>query len=612
MHLTRHWQWYHWILFLLRVLWLTHLVIVVWRQPELFTSPVGLILALSAPVFVIPFLLQPLNPAWYLLAEIVLAGSFSIFLSGQTAELSWQFIIFACMIGFFSHSRTYLWFALSSVLVISVAIGWAANEPRYDIWITYTLNHGIAFALGYGWQLFVHNQRQNEIIREQSRVLEQHITKVEQLTLMEERNRLSHELHDTIGHTLTSMIVGIESMRPSCPEALDARLETIVNLARHGLEDIRKHLHHLSQPQSALVLTESLQQLVEEFTQSTGVSVHFRIFGHQVKVGKRFSFCLQRCLQEALTNAVRHGKADLIQIHLFFDDHELRLQIEDNGVGMEQVNFGFGLSGMRERLTELSGQLSVHSTPESGTLIVCSLPLAREASNKEITVLLVDDQPIITESLQRILEQQQGFKIVGTAAQGHDALEQCEAFRPDIVLMDIQMPGMNGIEALRQIKQKWPDIRVAMLTTFEDMEQAALSLQLGAEGYLLKSIRPRELAEAIKAIIHGGTWIDQDIAAQVFKKIRQPRKLPDSKPVGKEQEHPYGLTKRELDILLHLANGLRYKSIASQMFLSEGTIRNYCSSLYSKLGVSNREDAITKAREEGWCEAGESSNLALK
>ncbi|UNK19534.1 hybrid sensor histidine kinase/response regulator transcription factor [Paenibacillus sp. N3/727] len=609
--ITRHWQWYHWILLTLRVMWLSHIVIIVWRQPELFTSPISVILTLSVVVFVIPFLLQPLNHTWYLLAEIGLAGLFSIFLAQQTAELSWQFIIFACMIGFFSLSRTYLWIALSSVLIISVSIGWAADKLQYETWITYMLNHGLSFALGYGWQLFVLTQQQNEIIQEQRRVLEQHLTKIEQLTIMEERNRLSRELHDTIGHTLTSIIVGIESMRPSCPQALDARLETIVNLARRGLDNIRKQLHHLSQPQSPLLLTESLQQLVEEFTKSTGVTVHFRIFGHEAKVSKRFSFCLHRCLQEALTNAVRHGKANTLSIHLFFDEHELRLQIEDNGVGIEHVNFGFGLSGMKERLMELSGQMSIHSTPDVGTLIVCSLPLKREL-NKEISIMLVDDQPVITESLQRILEQQQGFTIVGTAAQGHDALEQCAVHRPDIVLMDVQMPGMNGIEALRQIKQQWPEIRVIMLTTFEDMEQAALSLQLGAEGYLLKSIRPQELAEAIKVISNGGTWIDQGIAIQVFKEMRQQRELLNSSLVRSEQEHPYGLTKRELDILLHMANGLRYKSIAGKMFLSEGTIRNYCSSLYSKLGVSNREDAIAKARQERLFEAGGASNLVLK
>ncbi|MFU1796556.1 response regulator [Paenibacillus azoreducens] len=601
----KQWHWYHWILFLMRILWLSHIMILAWRQPELFHSPIGLVVTLSVLVFIIPLLLHQLYPKGYLPAEIGLAGSFSIYLAGQNAEFSWQFIIFACMIAFFCRNKTSRWAALALVLMISAAIAWAANEPRYDIWFTYTLNHAIAFALGYGWQLFVLHQRQNEIIQEQSRVLEQHLAKVEQLTLIEERNRLSHELHDTIGHTLTSIIVGVESLRPSCPQELDARMETIANLARYGLEDIRKHLHHLSEPLPN-ILTESLQQLVEDFAQSTGVAVHFRIFGHEVKVSKRISLCLHRCLQESLTNAVRHGKANLIQIHLFFDEYELRMQIEDNGQGMEQIDHGFGLDGMKERLTELAGHLSIHSTPNIGTLVVCTIPLRKEPSNQEISILLVDDQPIITESLQRILEQQQGFAVVGTAAQGQEAIKQCELHRPDVVLMDVRMPVLDGLEALRQIKQNWPEIRVVMLTTFDDMQQASLSLQLGAEGYLLKSAHPHELCQALKAVYNGGTWIDQGMAAQVFKEIkqqqRQQQNLQGSKPQKEQGEYPYGLSKRELDILLHLTSGLRYKSIANKMFLSEGTVRNYCSNLYSKLGVRNREDAIAKARQERLCE----------
>lgn len=144
-------------------------------------------------------------------------------------------------------------------------------------------------------------------------------------------------------------------------------------------------------------------------------------------------------------------------------------------------------------------------------------------------------------------------------------MEHCERSQPDIVLMDIRMQ--------------------------------ATALERGAEGYMLKSIHPREMKEALKLIYNGGTWIDHSVATRVFEEMkRQPEQL---EKIGSSKEnYPYGLTKREMEILEHLSNGLRYKLIAAKLFLSEGTIRNYCSNFYSKLDVKNREEAIEMSQTE--------------
>ena len=217
------------------------------------------------------------------------------------------------------------------------------------------------------------------------------------------------------------------------------------------------------------------------------------------------NFCLYRCLQESLTNAVRHGKASNISVQLHFDDQQLRLQIEDNGIGMKEIQFGFGLSGMKERLEQVQGTLSVQSNVEQGTLIVCNIPLQTKPVHDIIRLLVVDDRALITNSLEQILENQTDFIVAGKAYDGSEALILCEQLQPDIVLMDIQMPEMNGIEALLEMKRRWPNMKIVLMTTFEDSLQAATALEHGAEGYMLKSIHPQEMKEALKLIYNGGT-----------------------------------------------------------------------------------------------------------
>ncbi|TVX86780.1 hybrid sensor histidine kinase/response regulator transcription factor [Paenibacillus agilis] len=597
-NITRHWFWYDWMCFFIRLLLLIAIVLNMLVNPIPFSVPSWVIIVAAILIHSIPFLIQQFSKKWYLVSEIVLSGSFYMFLTSDQPLLSWQFIIIAFVIGFYSDKSNYLWTAIPTIFIIPGINGWLADQPILAIILNYMFNHGAVFALGYAFQVLALNHKQSKIIQEQKKVLEQHINQIEELTLKEERNRLSHELHDTIGHTLTSLIVGMESLKTSFPSNQSERIDTLVDLARHGLDDIRQHLHHLAATPMSQSLRDSLQQLIGEFTNATGVTVSFRTFGNEVPITKQISFCLYRCLQESITNAVRHGQASTIQVQLFYDNQQLRLQIEDNGIGMEQVRFGFGLSGMKERLDECTGNLAVHSRSNEGTVIICTLPLKAEPAHTGIRLLLVDDQPIITESLQRILEQQPDLKVIGTAENGRQALERCVTALPDIVLMDVRMPEMDGIEALREMKQRWPQMKVVLLTTFEDVSQAVKSIELGAEGYMLKSIHPRDLIEAIKLIHNGGTWIDQNITVQVFEEMKRQREQLGNQNYSPEN-NPYGITKRELEILQHLSNGLRYKSIAAKLFLSEGTIRNYCSTLYSKLGVSNREDAIEKARTEG-------------
>lgn len=210
---------------------------------------------------------------------------------------------------------------------------------------------------------------------------------------------------------------------------------------------------------------------------------------------------------------------------------------------------------------------------------------------KKIKLLLVDDQELIRESLAFVINTDEDIEVVGLAENGEDAILQCEELQPHIVLMDIQMPILNGIEATKIIKQRWPHVKIIILTTFQEVEHVVQALTLGAEGYLLKAIHPKELISGIKHVNNEGSLLSQDLAKLLVKQAT-------SKDMGKEEaKHKYGLTEREEQILKCLAQGLSNKQISEKLFLSEGTIKNYISTIYHKLDVKDRFQAALKAKD---------------
>ncbi|GAA0321716.1 response regulator transcription factor [Bacillus carboniphilus] len=206
-----------------------------------------------------------------------------------------------------------------------------------------------------------------------------------------------------------------------------------------------------------------------------------------------------------------------------------------------------------------------------------------------IKVLLVDDQELIRESLSIVLDMDEDLEVVGIAANGQEALFLCEDLQPDVVLMDIHMPVMDGMAATKEVKEKWPGIKVIILTTFQEINHVVDALTIGAEGYLLKAIHPKDLISGIKLIHHGGTLLPQDLAKLLVQKLQK------DEPVKNDK---FGLTDRELEVLTSLSQGLGNKQIAERLFLSEGTVKNYISNIYHKLEVKDRFQAAQKAQEE--------------
>ena len=209
-----------------------------------------------------------------------------------------------------------------------------------------------------------------------------------------------------------------------------------------------------------------------------------------------------------------------------------------------------------------------------------------------IKLLIVEDQELIRSSLHIVLDIEEDLAVVAVAADGQQAVELAREKRPDLVLMDIHMPVMNGIEATRTIKREFPEIKIIVLTTFQEMDFVVEALQAGAEGYLLKAIDTKDLVSGIRVVMQGGTLITQEIAKALFADH-----IHRSKGAAQDEDK-YKLSKREAEILQYLADGLSNELIAEKLFLSMGTIKNYISSLYTKLDVANRTEAVRKAKKE--------------
>lgn len=212
-----------------------------------------------------------------------------------------------------------------------------------------------------------------------------------------------------------------------------------------------------------------------------------------------------------------------------------------------------------------------------------------------IRVCLVDDQRLIRDGIRLLLEMEEGLEVVGEADNGSSAIEMYAAHLPDVLLMDIRMPGIDGVEATRRIIERWPRARVIILTTFDDDAYIFDALRAGALGYLLKDISGPELAAAVREVAHGGALIQPSVARKVLAEFsRLAPETSHARPLLKEM-----LTDREQEILRWISHGLTNKEIANRLSLTEGTVKNYISVIFQKLGVQDRTQAALRAREFG-------------
>ncbi len=220
-------------------------------------------------------------------------------------------------------------------------------------------------------------------------------------------------------------------------------------------------------------------------------------------------------------------------------------------------------------------------------------------------VLVVDDQALMREGLCTLLELDESISVVGTAANGHEAVQRARELEPHVVLMDIRMPGMDGIAATRALKQTHGHIQVLVLTTFDDDELIFAALQAGASGYVLKDTPSEQLARDLHAVRRGESSLSPGVARKVIAELVG-REHAGPAPASAQPAAPRidaegreSLSERELDVLRLAAQGLSNREIGQRLYITEGTVKNHISSLLSKLHLRDRTQAVLYAREQG-------------
>lgn len=208
----------------------------------------------------------------------------------------------------------------------------------------------------------------------------------------------------------------------------------------------------------------------------------------------------------------------------------------------------------------------------------------------KLKILLVDDHEVVRLGLRALLERYSQFEVIGEAGNAREALDQVSRNHPDIVLMDIRLPGVSGIEACEEITKNYSETKVIMLTSYAEDEMLFSAIRAGASGYVLKQIAGEELIRAIEAVGRGEALLDSAVTQRVFQEVRR--------AVKEEEASAFAnLSTQERHVLLLVSEGKTNREIAKALFLGEGTVRNYVSSILSKLGVSNRAEAAAYAVE---------------
>jgi two-component system, NarL family, response regulator LiaR len=211
-------------------------------------------------------------------------------------------------------------------------------------------------------------------------------------------------------------------------------------------------------------------------------------------------------------------------------------------------------------------------------------------SEGKIRILIADDHEMVREGLAGMLNTQGDLQVVGTACDGLDAVRQAESLEPDVTLMDLDMPNMNGAVAIRQIRERRPDARIVVLTAYDTDERILDAIEAGAQGYILKGTPRDELFRAVRVVHQGGSLLEPSVAAKLLGRVGQ---------LLRRDDGPDALTDREMEVLQLMVRGFRNKEIAERLYITERTVKFHAGIIFQKLNVSSRSEAIAVAIQRG-------------
>ena len=433
------------------------------------------------------------------------------------------------------------------------------------------------------------------------------LARTRETAMLEERTRLARDIHDTLAQGLTGIVVQLGAAQRALAVAPDESREHLAlaqRMARESLAEARRSVWNLRAP--ALDRGDLADALRSVAVRPLGsdVAVTFKLTGEPWPLTTAIESTLLRVAQEALANVARHSQATEARLGLVYMADSVELSVSDNGVGFDPQAAaedgitpgpwgGFGLIGMRERVAVLGGSLAV--TSHDGVQVTATIPRPGSAAqavtehagrSSMIRVLVVDDHPVVRQGLMAILRWEKDIELVGDAADGLEAVRLILEQRPDVVLLDLRLPHLSGIEVMKQVRSQGLQTRFLVLTTYDTDEYIAPALAAGAQGYLLKDAEPEELSRAVRSLMRGGAALEPKVAARLLDQFA-------------DEDAREELSARELEVLKLLAAGGSNKSIGLQLSLSENTIKSHISHIFAKLGVQNRAEAVSAAMQRG-------------
>ncbi len=438
------------------------------------------------------------------------------------------------------------------------------------------------------------------------------------LAVMEERNRLAREIHDTLAQSLTGIIINLESLKPYAGSRGGSDADVLAAteaLARDALEETRRSVLGLQPtPLQYQALPEALASEVATLAKRAGLVSQFYVHGDERPLAPDVAAALFRIAQEAFQNIYRHAAARHVILGLAFEDEAVVLTIEDDGRGFlpgavaPADHAGFGLLSMAARARTMAGDVLITSRPGHGTAVRATLPYARPGGAlaaivrqgeqsaapapeaHPIRILVVDDQPVARQGIRRILEGQPDIEIIGEAEDGLSAVEQTGRLHPDVVLLDLQLPGLSGVAALPRLRAAHPGVEVVILTMFDQDEQVFAGLKAGARGYVLKDALPAAILAAVRAASHGDAVLAPAIATRLVARFSV---------LAQRDVDPDSLTERELEVLRCMERGMPYKEIAVELSITSHTVQYHVTNILQKLAVGSRGEAVAVALQRG-------------
>ena len=433
-----------------------------------------------------------------------------------------------------------------------------------------------------------------------------------ELGVVEERNRLAREIHDTLAQSLLSLMYQLrsaQSLISAAPAHAIEELTAAEERARSALEEARRSVWNLGPASLAAGnLSEALRGELGALARM-GLPGNLAVSGLARPLPPDSQQALFRVAQEALANAARHASAARVALTLAYGEEMVVLTIEDDGVGFHPElvaarrpdrSGGFGLISMNERLRLVGGSLTIESRPAraSGTRLIASIPYdgrsapapaplppptVPPAPVEVIRVVVVDDHPPVRRGIATLLAEQPGIEVVAEGADGEDALRLVESVHPDVLVIDLRMPRLSGVEAIARVVQQGGPTRCLAVTIFAQDELVLDALRAGARGYLLKDASGEELAAAVRTVHSGGIAVAPHVAGKLAAGVISPVRL----------------TGREREILTLLGRGLTDKEIAADLGLSVKTANFHVANVLAKLGAQNRAEAIRVAYTRG-------------